>query len=330
MLFRGKKVLILKKRRIQIMIDAIALFFAAAIVAGTPLLFAILGEIITEKSGKLNLGVEGMMLMGAVMGFKIGLDTGNPLLAVAGAGIAGGLGALIFAFLTITLRANQVVTGLTLTIFGTGFASFIGKDLVGEVAPQAIKDFFIKIEIPLLSDIPFFGQILFNQDIFIYFGYVSAIFFAIYLYKTKLGLNLKAIGENAAAADASGLNVNLYRYIHVLIGGVYCGLAGGYLSLVYIPAWQENVTAGRGWIAVALVIFSQWNPIKAFFAAIVFGGLDIIGFRLQGYYINISQYLIDMLPYLVTTAVLILVSIKKTKENKSPADLGVPYFREDR
>jgi len=181
------------------MIDGLTLFLAAAVVAGTPLLFAILGEIITEKSGKLNLGVEGMMLMGAVMGFKIGLDTGNPYLAVLSAAIAGGFGALIFAFLTISLRANQVVTGLTLTIFGTGFASFLGKDLVGEVAPQTIKDFFVPIQIPLLSDIPFFGQILFSQDIFIYFGYVSAIFFAIYLYKTKLGLNLKAIGENAAA-----------------------------------------------------------------------------------------------------------------------------------
>ena len=312
------------------MIDGITLFLTAAVVAGTPLLFAILGEIITEKSGKLNLGVEGMMLMGAVMGFKIGIDSGNPYLAIISAALAGGFGALIFAFLTISLRANQVVTGLTLTIFGTGFASFLGKDLVGEVAPQAIKDFFVPIKIPLLSDIPVLGQILFQQDIFIYFGYVSAIFFAIYLYKTKLGLNLKAIGENAAAADASGLNVNLYRYAHVLIGGAYCGLAGGYLSLVYIPAWQENVTAGRGWIAVALVIFSQWNPIKAFFAAIIFGGLDIIGFRLQGLDINVSQYLIDMLPYLVTTGVLILVSIKKSKENKTPADLGIPYFREDR
>jgi len=312
------------------MIDGITLFLTAAVVAGTPLLFAILGEIITEKSGKLNLGVEGMMLMGAVMGFKIGLDTGNPILAVISAALAGGFGALIFAFLTISLRANQVVTGLTLTIFGTGFASFIGKDLVGEVAVQTVKDFFVPIKIPLLSDIPFLGPILFNQDIFIYFGYISAIFFAIYLYKTRLGLNLKAIGENAAAADASGLNVNLYRYAHVLIGGAYCGLAGGYLSLVYIPAWQENVTAGRGWIAVALVIFSQWNPIKAFFAAIIFGGLDIIGFRLQGLDISVSQYLIDMLPYLVTTGVLILVSIKKSKENKTPADLGVPYFREDR
>lgn len=310
--------------------DGITLFLTAAVVAGTPLLFAILGEIITEKSGKLNLGVEGMMLMGAVMGFKIGLDTGNPILAVISAALAGGFGALIFAFLTISLRANQVVTGLTLTIFGTGFASFIGKDLVGEVAVQTVKDFFVPIKIPLLSDIPFLGPILFNQDIFIYFGYISAIFFAIYLYKTRLGLNLKAIGENAAAADASGLNVNLYRYAHVLIGGAYCGLAGGYLSLVYIPAWQENVTAGRGWIAVALVIFSQWNPIKAFFAAIIFGGLDIIGFRLQGLDISVSQYLIDMLPYLVTTGVLILVSIKKSKENKTPADLGVPYFREDR
>ncbi len=305
-------------------------FLKASVVAATPLLFAILGETITEKSGKLNLGVEGMMLMGAVVGFKVALVTNNPLFAILAAGLAGAFGALIFAFLTITLRANQVVTGLALTIFGTGFSSFMGKNLVGEVAPDQIKDFFKDLAIPLLSDIPLLGNILFKQSIFVYFGYFSAIIIGVYFYNTKFGLNLKAVGENAACADASGINVSLYRYFHVLVGGLFCGLSGAYLSLVYIPAWQENVTAGRGWIAVALVIFCRWNPYKAFFSAILFGGLDIIGFRLQAFEISISQYIIDMFPYLFTSFVLILVSIRKSKEKAPPRELGNPYFREER
>ena len=305
-------------------------FFAAAVVAGTPLLFATLGEIITEKAGNLNLGVEGMMLMGAVIGFFVGLVTGNPVLALFGAAIAGGIGASIFAFLTVSLRANQVVSGLALTIFGAGFSSFMGNKLVGQVMPNPIKDFFKPYEIPLFSDIPVIGKIFFQQDIFVYMGYISVIILGIYLYSTRKGLNLRAVGENAAAADASGININLYKYVHIVLGGILCGLGGAYLSLVYIPAWQDNVVAGRGWIAVALVIFASWNPYKAIFGAFLFGGLDIIGFRLQRFDIQISQYLIDMLPYVATIGALILGTNKNRKENHPPKDLGVPYYREER
>ncbi|QAT39364.1 ABC transporter permease [Clostridium sp. JN-9] len=305
-------------------------FLQAAIVAGTPLLFATVGEIITERAGNLNLGVEGMMLMGAVMGFMVGFKTGNPVAAMIAAMLAGAFGAFIYAFLTVSLRTNQVVTGLTLTIFGTGFSSLVGKTLVGKVAPQGIKNFFYQIKVPILGDIPFIGPVFFNHDAFVYFGYIIAIAAGIYFYNTSAGLNLRAIGENPGAADAASVNINLYKYVNILIGGALCGLGGAYLSLVYVPAWQENVTAGRGWIAVALVIFAAWNPYKALLGSYLFGGLDIIGFRLQGTHLAISQYLIDMLPYLVTIIVLVVVSMKKSRKNASPQSLGNPYFREDR
>ena len=305
-------------------------FLAAAVIAGTPLLFATLGELITEKAGNLNLGVEGMMLMGAVMGFAVGLWTGNPILAILGAIGAGAAGAAIYAILTVTLRANQVVTGLTLTIFGSGYASFVGKSFMGTPAPSSIKAVFAHLEIPLLGEIPAIGPIFFQQDIFIYFGYLITICASLYLWKTKKGLNLKAVGENAAAADASGINVNLYKYIHIILGGALCGLGGAYMSLVTVPVWQENVVAGRGWIAVALVIFASWKPSKALIGAFLFGGLNILGYRLQSMGIHVSQYLVDMVPYAATILIVIISTRKNKKEDMGPADLSVPYFREDR
>lgn len=305
-------------------------FLAAAVIAGTPLLFATLGELITEKAGNLNLGVEGMMLMGAVMGFAVGLWTGNPFLAVLGAIGAGAVGSAVFAILTVTLRANQVVTGLTLTIFGGGFASFVGQSFMGTPAPASVKSVFATMEIPLLSKIPVIGPTFFQQDIFIYFGYLITICASLYLWRTKKGLNLKAVGENAAAADASGINVNLYKYVHIIIGGALCGLGGAYMSLVTIPVWQENVVAGRGWIAVALVIFASWKPSKALIGAFLFGGLNILGFRLQSMGIHVSQYLVDMIPYAATILIVIISTRKNKKEDMGPADLSIPYFREDR
>lgn len=305
-------------------------FLAAAIVAGTPLLFATLGELITEKAGNLNLGVEGMMLMGAVMGFGVGLWTGNPYLALLGAMGAGAAGAAIYAILTVSLRANQVVTGLTLTIFGTGFASFVGKSFMGVPIPASVKSLFATIEVPVLSKISVIGPMFFQQDIFIYFGYIITIIASLYLWRTKKGLNLKAVGENAAAADASGINVNLYKYVHIVTGGALCGLGGAYMSLVTIPVWQENVVAGRGWIAVALVIFASWKPSKALVGAFLFGGLNILGYRLQSMGIHISQYIVDMVPYAATILIVIISTRKNKKEDMVPADLSIPYFREER
>jgi Uncharacterized ABC-type transport system, permease component len=305
-------------------------FFMAAVQAGTPLLFATLGEIITEKVGNLNLGVEGMMLIGAVAGFTVGSVTQNALLALFGAFIAGALSAWIYAFLTVTLRANQVVTGLALTIFGGGVSGFAGKALAGKVVPDGVKTVFTSRKIPLLGDIPFIGRIFFQQDWFVYLGYIMVVILGIYLYKTKIGLNMRTVGENPGAADASGINVSLYKYVHILLGGALCGLGGAYLTLVYVPAWQDNITAGRGWIAVALVIFATWNPYKAIIGSYFFGALSLCGIYLQKFNIQISLFLIDMLPYIVTIIVLVFISMRKVKENSPPKALGESYFREDR
>lgn len=305
-------------------------FLAACVVAGTPLAFATVGELITEKSGNMNLGVEGMMLMGAVMGFLAGLSTSSPVIAVCAAAAAGAGGALFYGILTVSLKANQVVCGLTLTIFGTGFAKFVGEPLMGSSATSEITGFFGKIAIPLLGDIPVIGPVFFRQDMFVYLSYIICVLAAVYMYKTRIGLNLKALGENTAAADASGVNVTLYKYAHILIGGALCGLGGAYLSLVRMPIWQEDIVNGRGWIAVALVIFVGWNPIKGFFGAALFGGLSILGLRLQAMGFNVSQYLVDMIPYIATILIVIFSTYKKKKESQPPADLSNNYFREER
>ena len=305
-------------------------FLASCVIAGIPLLFATVGELLTEKSGNLNLGVEGMMLMGAVMGFLVSYNTANPYFTILAAVLAGAGGALIFAFLTVSLRANQVVTGLTLTIFGTGIAKFLGQPFLGKAVPENVSAFFAKTSIPVLGDIPFIGPIFFHQDKFTYLAYIVCIIAAVYMYKTRIGLNLKAVGENTSAADASGINVKLYKYVHILVGGALCGLGGAYLSIIRIPIWQEDVVNGRGWIAVALVIFVAWNPIKAFFGAILFGGLSIMGMKLQVLGLDFSQYLFDMIPYVATIIIVIFSTHKKRKESQPPQDLGNNYFREER
>jgi simple sugar transport system permease protein len=198
------------------------------------------------------------------------------------------------------------------------------------MVPESIKAFFTPVKIPLLGDIPYIGRIFFQQDMYIYFGYIMAVALGIYLYKSRPGLKLRAVGESPASADASGINITFYKYIHTLLGGALCGLGGAYLSLVYVPAWQEGITSGRGWIAVALVIFATWNPYRALIGAFLFGGLDIIGFRLQGTGFAVSQYIIDMLPYVVTIIVLVFVSMKKSKDSSPPKGLGEAYFREER
>jgi len=303
-------------------------FLSAAVVAGTPLLFATLGGIFNERAGHLNLGVEGMMIMGAVVGFTVALNTSNAVLAMLMAGIAGALGALIYAVLTVTLRANQVVTGLTLTIFGTGFANFLGQSMVGQSTPAAVKAFFSSISIPLLSKIPILGPVFFQKDIFIYCGYVLVILAGLYLYKTQIGLNLRAVGENPAAADAASVPVTLYKYVHVLLGGALCGLGGSYLSLVYVQSWQTSITAGMGWIAVALVIFSTWSPSRALLCGLIFGGLKIL--RLYVSIPGVATQIYDMLPYIATILVLIITSIRQSKELAQPKSCGLNYFREDR
>lgn len=308
----------------------IGLFLAAAVIAGTPLLFATLGGILNEKVGHLNLGVEGMMLMGAIIGFMLGFKTDNAFIALAGAMAAGALGALIYAVLTISFHANQVVTGLALTIFGTGFSSFLGQSMVGQIVSNKLKASFAPVRVPLLADIPLLGEAVFNQSSFVYLGYASAIILFIYFAYTQWGLNARMVGENPAAADAAGIAVNLYKYTHIVIGGAFCGLGGAFLPLVYVPAWQDGITAGRGWIAVALIIFIGWNPMKAILGGVLFGGLDILGLRLQGAGVHINQYFVDMVPYIVTILVLVIGGFHKGSKASPPKALGNAYFREER
>lgn len=305
-------------------------FFSAMVQAGTPLLYATIGEIFTQKVGHLNLGLEGMTLMGAVTGFAVGYNTGSAVLAILAAALAGVAGSLIYAIITVTLKGNHEVTGLTLTIFGVGVSSFAGNGLVGFKLPDQVSGVFAQKAVPLLGDLPILGEIFFRQSILVYLSYALVVVLGILLYKTKYGLNLRMVGENPAAADASGINVTRYKYFYILLGGAMSGLGGAFLSLAYIPVWQENITAGKGWIAVALVIFATWNPYRAILGAYFFGGLDIIGFRLQKYALPVPIYIINMLPYAATILVLILMSIRKTKENKSPASVGKAYFREER
>ena len=309
-------------------------FFVAAVLAGTPLLFGILGEIINEKAGHLNLGVEGMMSIGAVGGFVVGDWTDNLVFALIAAFVTGMLGALIYAVLTVTFMADQNVTGLTLTIFGIGFSNFVG-DFVREKSgstslklPEGILDSLGKVEIPFLTDIPVLGKLLFNYNIFVYLGVAAAILCAIYLHRTKAGLNVRAVGENPAAADAAGIPVTKLKYLNLMLGGGLCGIGGAYCSMIICNGvWVTSCVNGLGWIAVALVIFATWNPNRAILAALVFGGFSVLK-----YYVPqvIPSSIFDMIPFLMTIVVLVVTSIRFSKENAQPKSCGVNYFREER
>lgn len=311
-------------------LNEISLFLQTSVQMGTHILFAIVGGIICEKVGNMNLGIEGMMLMGAAVGYKVACSTANPLLTVLAAGAAGLVGALIYAFVTVTLRGNQVVTGLVLTIFGTGVAGFIGKEVSSLSIPAEVINAFKPYDIPVLCDIPIIGKALFSQGIYVQLAIITAILAYLYIKKTRFGLNMRAVGENPAAADASGINVTLYKYVHVLLGGFLCGVGGAYLSTAFLTTWQDNVTAGAGWIAVALVIFSTWNPLKAIFAAYLFGMLKGLNFKMQGWGFTIPSQILEMLPYVATIVVLIFITLRKKRENQPPKALGDPYFREER
>lgn len=312
-------------------------FLHAALLAGTPLMFGTLGEIVTEKAGNLNLGVEGMMSIGAIAGFYVGFTTHNIVLAVLGAFLAGLLSALIYAFLTVTLKANQNVTGLTLTIFGVGFANFFGDFLRESAGIDVLKlsdkitNTVQAIHIPVLSDIPYVGKLFFQYNPFVYFGILLCILMGIYILHTRKGLNLCAVGENPGAADAAGVNVTRVKYFNILLGGGVCGIGGAYISLVLCGGiWVTDSVNGLGWIAVALVIFASWNPFKAILGSFIFGAFNILKFYIPKNIVTIPEAIFDMLPFLVTAIVLIVTSIRKSKENTQPAGCGINYFREER
>ncbi|AFQ45458.1 ABC transporter permease [Desulfosporosinus meridiei] len=299
---------------------------AASVIAGTPILYAALGELITERAGVINLGVEGIMLVGAVSGFMVAVTSGNPWYGLLASMLSGGALALIHAFLTITLRANQVVSGLALTIFGTGLSGYLGKEYIGIPVPKP----FEVIPLGPLGEIPFIGPILFQHDALVYISYILVVAIWYFMFHTRPGLNLRALGENPAAMDALGLNVFYLRYIYVVVGGALGGIGGAYLSLAYAPSWLENMTAGRGWIAVALVIFALWNPWRALMGAYLFGGIDALGFRLQVLGIQMSPFFLKMLPYLFTVLILVFVVARQKGRLTAPGALGLSYDREER
>ena len=307
---------------------------AVTIRAGTSLLYATIGEIYTERAGILNLGVEGIMIMGAVIGFAGAYHSGNPWLGVLLAMLTGGLLALLHAALTVSLQADQVVSGLVLTIFGTGMANFLGQKLGPEGGPLVglVGPKFIRHPLPGFSELPLIGPALFNQDVLVYLMYVLVPLSWFYLYKTRPGLHLRAVGENPHTADALGVNVYGLRYLYTAVGGALIGLGGAHLSLSYTPGWTDGLTAGRGWIAVALVIFAAWDPARAVLGAILFGGVNAVQFRLQAAGTTIPASFLGMMPYLLTIVVLVLITWweKFSRRVRAPAALGQPFTREER
>ncbi|MEE8246459.1 MAG: ABC transporter permease, partial [Alphaproteobacteria bacterium] len=257
-------------------LDTITTFLVATVRAGTPLVFAALGELVTEKSGVLNLGIEGMMLIGAVAGFIATVLTGSPALGVLAAIVAAMAISAVFGFLTLTLMANQVATGLALTIFGIGLSAFVGLAYIGTPI-QGMQ----QLSLPWLGEIPVIGPLLFGQDPLVYLSLVMLALVTWFLYRSRPGLVLRAVGESHDAAHAIGYSVLGIRYLAVMFGGGMAGLGGAYLSLVYTPQWAESMTAGRGWIALALVVFATWRPARVLLGAYLFGGLTIIGFYIQ-------------------------------------------------
>jgi general nucleoside transport system permease protein len=302
----------------------------AGVSRGTPLLFASVGEVFCERSGVLNLGVEGMMLVGASIGFSVALHSQSLLLAVLAAAFASSLLALLFGFVAISLSGDQVVSSLGLGFFCSGLASVVGSDLVGKTGALRIPSY----ELFPLSSLPMLGPAFFCQNLVVYLGYGLVFLSWIYLYRTRWGLFLRAVGENPTAADSQGISVTTFRYLHVGLGGALAGMAGASLSLAITPGWVDGMTSGQGWIAVGLVIFSGWDPLRAAIGSYLFGAIHRLPLDLQGieqlpFFSNPNLgYFLDMLPYLFTIGVLALGRQKRhSLSRRAPGSLGLPFIR---
>lgn len=294
------------------------------ITAATPLLLAAIGELVTERSGVLNLGVEGLMIVGAVSGFGTALATGNAYLGVIAAMVASMALATLFAFLVLVLATNQVATGLALTLLGLGLAGLIGQGFVGMPGVQLPS-----LPIPFLSELPFLGPLLFAHDIIVYLSVILTLLVAYCLFRTRLGLTLRAVGDNHTSAHAIGFPVRRIRFLAVLFGGACSGLAGAYLSLVYTLQWVEGMTAGRGWIALALVVFATWRPLRVMAGAYLFGAVLILQFHAQALGIPVPSQLLTALPYLATIIVLVVISRnRQLVRTNTPACLGQSFVPE--
>jgi len=301
--------------------EMLILTLLTIITAATPLVYAAIGELVVEKAGVLNLGVEGMMLAGAVCGFVVVNITGVDWMGIVAGMLAGMLLALMFGFLCLTLQASQVATGLALTLFGVGLSALLGQSMVG-VAYAGLPT----LPLPVLSDIPVVGRLLFNHDILVYGSVLLVGIVAFFLYRTRAGLVLRAVGDSHDAAHALGFGVIRIRYLATLFGGACAGLAGAYLSLAYSPMWVENMTAGRGWIALALVVFACWRPGRLLFGAYLFGTISIMQLHGQAWGLAIPSQIMSMLPYIATILVLVLISRDKGKiRRNAPACIGKPF-----
>ena len=292
--------------------------------AGTPLLFAALGETVAERAGVINLGIEGMMLVGAVVGFIAMNETGSLGPGVLAAVGAGALAAAVHAFFSVTLRANQIISGLGVTIAATGLPALIGRSVVGIPAEARFRD----VDVPGLASIPWLGEIFFQHHALVYVGYVLAPIVWWVLRRTRVGLHLRACGESPAAADVMGVSVTGYRYAAVVFGGGMAGLAGASLTLAEVGNWSENMTAGRGFIALALVIFATWDPLRVLLGAFFFGALDVLAFRAQIIGVDVPATLLGMIPYVATILVLIAVTVLGAHRRlRGPDALGEAYVR---
>ena len=302
--------------------EAIALLIAATLNAGTLLAFASLGLLINERSGIVNLGAEGMMLVAAIAGFATSFHTGSDVLAFAAGAAAGALMAAAFGVLVIWFNTNQYATGLALSLFGAGFSAFVG---IG-YAPEKLSE-RLRFEVPLLADIPFVGSALFKQHPMVYVAMLLTIALTWFLYKTRAGLVLRAVGESPESAHALGYPVRRIRMFAVIAGGALCGISGAYVSVVYTPLWVEGMVAGKGWIALALTTFATWRPVRVLLGAYLFGGVTMLQFALQGEGVQIASQFLTMLPYLATIVVLVLISRNESfiKANM-PASIGKPFF----
>jgi ABC-type uncharacterized transport system permease subunit len=302
----------------------------SGILFGTPLALAAVGEILAERSGVLNLGLEGMMLVGAVTAFWASVETGSVWSAILVAVAAGALMSTVVAVMNITLRVNQIVTGLGVVLFGTGLSSFIGRTgdppLHGQSASATISPFFDNGP----ADWPVVGPILFGHDFVVYLTWAFTALASVYLFRTRTGLATRAVGEDPASADAAGVRVAAVRYVHVLIGGAAAGLGGAYFTLALIPSWQDEITAGAGWIAIAIVIIARWRPWRALVAAYVFGAATRLGLTLQILDVNVSPQILSMIPFLLAIAAVLASSFARTRRSAAPSALARPYFREER
>lgn len=298
---------------------------ARALAFSTPLLWAALGEIVAERAGVVNLGVEGMMILGALAGFVFAQSSGDPWLGVLVAAGAGVLAALVHALFAVVIRANQYVSGLALTIFGLGLSGLIGRGFVGRPLPNAMEF----VSIPGLASIPWLGPAVFrDQYVLTWLGLVAAVLLWVVLQHTRIGLIVRTVGENPAAADAAGVPVMLVRIGAVAFGGSMAGVAGGFLSVAYRPSWGQGMTNGLGWIALALAIFALWDPLRAIFAALLFGAFFTLSFSLQDRY---PPQLLTMMPYLFTIVALTLTALRKgSRAFGAPEALGEPYARGER